>query len=163
MKASTIHRLVFCILGTALMLLAGACQKEKTPEASEPVEYLYAGNQGDNQFQLWIWIYEDPTIPARVHSGICRYIDNHYVDTDIEHLSCRLTEDGFTLSDPGTGKDLYTATIVDKDGLSPWHIVHVSWNHSPGAAWDTYAEEKGWKREMNLEVQICEGDDIIDY
>ena len=36
----------------------------------------------------------------------------------------------------------------------------ITWDHSPGAAWNAHAEEKGWLKEMNLQVQICEGDDM---
>ena len=166
MKALTTNRISFCILATTLLLFACSCDKEATrekPEASAPIRYLYAGGQGDNRFQMWIWIYEDETMPARVHSGMCRFIDNQYVDTDVEHLACQFSENGFTLSDPATGKVLYTATNVEKQGFSPGYHVNITWNHSPGDTWDAYAEEKGWLREMNLAVQICEGDDIVDY
>lgn len=110
---------------------------------------------------MWIWLFEDETIPALVRSGMCRYIDNQHVDTDEERLACHFTESGFTLADPGTGKVLYTATYVEREGWPKGHIVRISWNHSPGITWDTYAEEKGWLQEMNLQVQICEGDDIV--
>ena len=149
------------LIATAiLLLLACACQKEQT-ETFPPVRYLYAGNQGDNKFQMWIWIPEDETIPALVRSGMCRYLDNQFIDTDEEHLTCQLSEGGFTLSDPTTGRVLYTATNVEKEGCPPGFIVHITWTHSPGATWDSYAEEKGWMREMNLQVQSDEGDDIV--
>ena len=143
-----------------LLLSFGACQKQTT-ETFPPVRYLYAGSQGDNKFQLWIWVFEDETVPALVRSGMCRYLDNQFIDTDEEHLACQLSEGGFTLSDPATGRVLYTATNVEKEGCSPGFIVHIAWNHSPGATWDSYAEEKGWMREMNLQVQRDEGDDIV--
>jgi hypothetical protein len=47
------------------------------------------------------------------------------------------------------------------EGGSPGFIVHITWDHSPGATWNAHAKEKGWQQEMNLQVQICEGDDII--
>jgi len=143
-----------------LLLSFGACQKQTT-ETFPPVRYLYAGNQGDNKFQMWIWIPEDETLPALVRSGMCRYLDNQFIDTDEEHLACQLSEGGFTLSDPATGRVLYTATNVKKEGCPPDFMVHITWVHSPGATWDSYAEEKGWMREMNLQVQSNEGDDII--
>jgi hypothetical protein len=151
------HRLI----ATALLLLcAGACQKEQT-ETFPAVRDLYAGSQGENTFQMWIWLFEDETLPALVRSGMCRYLDNQYIDTDEEHLSCQFTEDGFTLSDPATGRVLYTATNVEMDGSSSGIIVHITWDHSPGATWNAHAKEKGWLQEMNLQVQICEGADII--
>lgn len=143
-----------------LLLLASACQKEQR-ETFPPVRYLYAGDQGDNKFQMWIWIPEDETVPALVRSGMCRYLDDQFIDTDEEHLAFQLSEGGFTLSDPATGSVLYTATYVKKEGCPPDFNVHITWAHSPGATWDAYAEEKGWRREMNLQVQRCEGDDIV--
>lgn len=143
-----------------LLLFACACQKEQT-ESVPPVRYLYAGSQGDNKFQMWIWVFEDETVPALVRSGMCRYLDNQYIDTDEEHLACQFSEGGFTLSDPVTGNVLYTATNVEMEGCSPGFIVSITWSHSPGATWDAYAKEKGWKQEMNLQMQICEGDDIV--
>lgn len=143
-----------------LLLSVCACQKQGGCYFP-PVKYLYAGGQGDNQFQMWIWIYENEAEPALVRSGMCRYIDNQHVDTDEERLACHFTESGFTLADPGTGKVLYTATYVEREGWPKGHIVRISWNHSPGITWDTYAKEKGWLQEMNLQVQICEGDDIV--
>ena len=157
MKPLTVFRL---FVVTALLLLACSCRKEQT-ETFPPVRYLYAGNQGENKFQMWIWIPEDETLPALVRSGMCRYLDNQFIDTDEEHLTCQFTEDGFSLSDPATGIILYTATNMERDGCPQWFCVHISWAHSPGAAWDAYAEEKGWMQEMDLQVQICEGDDII--
>ena len=157
MKPLTVFRL---FVVTALLLLACSCRKEQT-ETFPPVRYLYAGNQGENKFQMWIWIPEDETLPALVRSGMCRYLDNQFIDTDEEHLACQFTEDGFTLSDPATGRVLYTATNVEMEGSSPGFIVHITWDHAPGAAWNAHAKEKGWQQEMNLQVQICEGDDII--
>lgn len=148
------------IVTAILLLFACACNKEQT-ETFPLVRYLYAGSQGENSFQMWIWLFEDETIPALVRSGMCRYLDNQHVDTDEERLTCHFTESGFTLADPGTGKVLYTATYVEREGWPKGHIVRISWNHSPGITWDTYAEEKGWQQEMNLQVQICEGDDIV--
>lgn len=147
----------FLIASVMLLLSVCSCQKQQFP----PVKYLYAGGQEDNQFQMWIWIFENEAEPALVRSGMCRYIDNQHVDTDEERLACHFTESGFTLADPGTGKVLYTATYVEREGWPKGHIVRISWNHSPGITWDTYAEEKGWLQEMNLQVQICEGDDIV--
>ena len=152
------------LFATAILLLfACACQKEQKErtETFPLVRYLYAGDQGENKFQMWIWLFEDETIPALVHSGMCRYLDNQYIDTDEEHLSYQFTKDGFTLSDPATGRVLYTATNVEMEGSSPGFIVHITWDHSPGATWNAHAEEKGWLKEMNLQVLICEGDDII--
>ena len=141
------------------LMFCNAC--EEPAEESPAVKYLYAGHQEDNGFKLWIWIYQDETLPALVRSGKCRYLFNQFVETDEEHLTCQLSEGGFTLSDPTTGRVLYTATNVEKEGCPPGFIVHITWAHSPGATWDSYAEEKGWMREMNLQVQICEGDDIV--
>ena len=158
------------LLVSALLLLSfGACQKQ-TPETFPAVRYLYGGHQDNNGFQMWIWLFEDETVPARVHSGMCRYIDDNYVDTDVEFLTCHYTQDGFTLSDQETGKVLYTATNVpsenyvnaEMDGAPSYH-VHVTWTHSPGAAWDALAEKKGWQREITLSFQMNEGDDIIGY
>ncbi len=157
MKPLTILRL---FVATALLFGASACQKEQT-ETFPPVRYLYAGNQGENKFQMWIWIPEDETIPALVRSGMCRYLDDRFIDTDEEHLACQFTKDGFTLSDPATGSVLYRATNVEREGCFPGYMVHITWNHAPGAAWNAHAKEKGWQQEMNLQVQICEGDDII--
>lgn len=145
-----------------LLLCFGACEKQQMPETFPPVRYLYGGNQKDNGFQMWVWIYEDEKIPALVLTGMCRYIDDAYVDTDEAHLTCRFTEDGFTLSDPITGEVMYTATNVDKAGFPSGYHVHVTWTRSPGATWDALAEEKGWQQEMSLQMQIFEGDDIID-
>ena len=159
----TVVRASFGLLISALLVVASACQKqEKTsPEPFPPVKYLYAGNQGENKFQLWIWIPDDETIPALVHSGMCRYLDDQLIDTDEEHLACQFTEDGFTLSDPATGSVLYTATNVEKEAEPTGFRVHISWVHAPGAAWDTYAKEMGWLQEMTLQMQVCEGADII--
>ena len=110
---------------------------------------------------MWIWIPEDETIPALVRSGMCRYLDDRFIDTDEEHLACQFTEDGFTLSDPATGSVLYTATNVEREGCFPGYMVHITWDHAPGTTWNALAKEKGWLQEMNLQVQICEGADII--
>ena len=144
-----------------LLLFACACQKEQKTETFPPVRYLYAGSQGENKFQMWIWIFEDETIPAQVHSGMCRFLDGRNVDTDEEHLSCQFTADGFTLSDPTTGRVLYTARNMEMEGYSPGELVQITWDHSPGSTWNAYAKERGWLQEMNLQVQICEGDDIL--
>lgn len=146
----------FLIASVMLLLSVCSCQKQQFP----PVQFLYAGKQEDNQFQMWIWIFEDEKQPALVRSGMCQYIDGQFVDTDEEHLAVQLTGNGFILSHPVTGNVLYTATIVGEEGNPPGHLVHISWNHSPGTTWDSYAEEKGWLREMTLEAQINEGDDI---
>lgn len=113
---------------------------------------------------MWIWIFEDESIPALVRSGKCRYLQNEFIDTDEERLICRITQGGFTLSDPTTGNVLYTAAYIQKPYLDlASHAFHVqiTWAHSPGATWDEYAEEMGWQREMDLSLQIDEGDDIV--
>lgn len=139
-------------------LLASSCQKEGlNPEPFPPVRYLYAGGQGENGFQLWIWILEDESLPALVRSGMCRYLDGAYIDTDEERLDCRFTEEGFTLSDPATGEVRYTAANVEGSPL----LLHISWTHSPGPTWDHYASDKGWQQEMDLQLQVFEGDDIV--
>ena len=56
---------------------------------------------------------------------------------------------------------LYTATHVKREGEPTGFRVQITWDHAPGAAWEAYAKEMGWLQEMNLQVQICEGDDII--
>ena len=162
MKRSVV-RASFGLLITALLVVTSACQKqEKTsPDAFPPVRYLYAGNQGENKFQMWIWIPEDETIPALVRSGMCRYLDDQFIDTDEERLSCQFTEDGFTLSDPATRKVLYTATNVEKEAEPTGYRVHITWAHAPGAAWVAYAKEMGWLQEMTLQMQIFEGADIV--
>lgn len=142
-----------------LLLFACSCQKEQT-ETFPPVKYLYAGSQAGNQFQMWIWIFEDEKIPALVRSGMCRYLDDQFIDTDEERLPCQLSEGGFTLSDPVTGKVLYTATNVEKAGFPSGHHVSINWSHSSGPTWNAHAEEKGWLQTMSLQVQICEGDNI---
>lgn len=156
-------RASFGLLITALLVVISACQKqEKTsPDAFPPVRYLYAGNQGENKFQMWIWIPEDETIPALVRSGMCRYLDDQFIDTDEEHLSYQFTEDGFTLSDPATRKVLYTATHVKREGEPTGFRVQITWDHAPGAAWEAYAKEMGWLQEMTLQMQIFEGADIV--
>ena len=162
MKPSVV-RASFGLLITALLVLAGACQKqEKTsPDSFPPVRYLYSGDQGENKFQMWIWTYEDETIPALVRSGMCRYLDDQFIDTDEEHLTCQFSEDGFTLSDPATGSVLYTATNVEMEGEPSGFRVHMTWAHSPGTVWDAYAKEMGWLQEMTLFMHIFEGADII--
>ena len=161
MEKRFMRKALSSILLTVLLLCLGACQKQ-APEPSFPaVRYLYAGSQEGNGFQMWIWIHEDESIPALVHSGLCRYIDDKYVETDIEKLDCRFTDEGFTLSDPVTGEVLYTATNLDKPGFPSGYYVHVTWTHSPGATWDAFAEERGWQREITLWVQMDEGDDML--
>lgn len=159
----TVVRASFGLLITALLVVASACQKQgkTSPDAFPPVRYLYAGDQGENKFQMWIWIPEDKTVPALVRSGMCRYLDNQFIDTDEEHLTCQFTENGFTLSDPATRKVLYTATNVEMEGEPSGFKVHITWAHSPGAAWDANAKEMGWLKEMTLHMQIFEGADII--
>ena len=141
------------------LLFCNACEEQI--EDSPAVKYLYAGHQENNGFQLWIWIYEDEAVPALVRSGRCRYLFNQFVETDEEHLTCRMTQDGFTLSEPTTGKVLYTATNIEIPYTNFGYAVHITWAHSPGATWDASAEEKGWQREMDLSLQINEGDDIV--
>lgn len=161
MEKRFMRKALSSILLTALLFCFGACQKQ-APEATFPaVRYLYAGSQDGNGFQMWLWIHEDESIPVLVHSGLCRYIDGKYVETDIEKLDCRFTDEGFTLSDPVTGEVLYTATNLDKPGFPSGYYVHVTWAHSPGATWDALAEERGWQREITLWVQMDEGDDML--
>ena len=142
---------LLCLAG-ALILIATACQEqvEKRNVSHSPIQ-LYGGGQGDNGFMMWIWIYEDHTIPAVVRSGLVRYIKGEYIDTDEEKLIYRPTENGFTLSDTTTGNVLYTATSsMDEYG----NAIHVTWEHSPGTTWDSLAKEKGWQREVTLHLQI---------
>ena len=141
------------------LMFCNAC--EEPTEESPAVKYLYAGHQEGNGFQLWIWIYEDESLPALVRSGRCRYLFNEFVETDEEHLTCRLTQDGFILSDPMTGEVRYTATNLEKPDFPARYFVHITWTHSPGVTWDEYAEENGWQREIDLVRQIDEGDDIV--
>ena len=159
-------------------LLASSCQKAGlTPEPtpSPAVSYLYAGDQGDNKFQLWIWIYEDESVPALIRSGMCRYVDGAFIDTDEERLDYRLTKEGFTLTDPVTGEIRYTATPLESslgqdagpgqslsqaEAIPPYRI-HIAWTHSPGPTWDHYAAEKAWQQEMDLCLQVFLGDDIV--
>ena len=141
------------------LLFCNACEEQV--EESPAVKYLYAGQQEGNGFKLWIWIYEDESIQALVRSGRCRYLINQLVETDEEHLICRWTPDGFTLSDPATGNVLYPAKNVEKQNYPAGYFVHITWEHSPGITWDAYAEDRGWQREIDLCLQICEGDDII--
>ena len=143
------------------LMLCNACQEPA--DLFPPVKYLYGGEQEGNGFQMWIWIFEDESIPALVRSGKCRYLQNEFIDTDEERLICRITQGGFTLSDPTTGNVLYTAAYIQKPYLDlASHAFHVqiTWAHSPGATWDEYAEEMGWQREMDLSLQI-DGDDIV--
>ncbi len=152
---------VFCMFLTSRLVLASACQNTGNDTESYPaVSALYAGEQEDNGFQIWIWIYEDETIPALVHSGRCRYINDQFVETDIEHLMYKPTENGFTLSDPVSEDVLYTATYVEKHGYHLEDCIHLSWSHSPGSTWDALAQEGGWKQEMTLWHSYFEGDDI---
>ena len=78
--------------------------------------------------------------------------------TDYEHLVCSKTLDGFVLKDVKTGEIMYTA-IDDKTNNWDDHTgfpmaVVVSWAHSPGPVWDTYAEKKGWQKELRLTMQF---------
>lgn len=126
------------------------------PDGFPSVRYLYGGGQENNGFQMWIWIYEDPNIPALVRSGKCRYIGNTFIDTDEERLTCRFTDTGFTLSDVTTGQVLYTATNVPVQ-YEPQHAyITITWSHSPGETWEKYAAELGWQREMKLCIQLPE-------
>ena len=147
------------ILALAMVV---ACSKSNSTNTNEPqpeVQYLLGGEQESNGFHLWIWIYKDETEPACVRSGAVRFVDGTYVDTDEEYLSCLFTEDGFVLSDIKTGEARYEA---QRKGAEENHTYHISWSHSPGATWDTYAETKGWQREMNISLQSLDGlDDII--
>ena len=137
------------------LALSSCLKSYGTRDVYPKVRTLYAGTQGDNGFQLWIWIYEEDTWPARVLSGFCRYVDGYMEDTDEELLTYKATDNGFTLCNRSTGEVLYTATYIQKnlyDQESKYYIS-ISWTHSPGQAWDEYAEENGWEREMELCVQ----------
>ena len=149
------------MLATVLLLFAGSCVIQGPTSTSSPVRYVYAGGQDGNEFQLWIWIFEDEKTPALVRSGLCRYIDNQFVDTDIENLNCRFTENGFTLSDPVTGEVLYTAVNLDESGFPAGYFVRLTWTHSPGSTWNALSEEKGWRREMTLEQQQMKVCDLV--
>jgi hypothetical protein len=155
MKRKKMNKL-FLILS---LLLASAtlssCRKDDSAEVLPAVRFLYAGGQGDNTFQMWIWIYEDNDEPALVHSGKCRYLDDAYVETDIERLSYRQTPEGFTLSDLTTGEIRYTAVYRSSpytDALDESR-VRLSWSHSPGSTWDALAEELDWQRTIDLALQ----------
>jgi hypothetical protein len=140
------------LLATATL---SSCQKDDPGKEVPEVRSLYAGGQQDNTFQVWIWIYEDNDEPALVHSGKCCYLDDGYVDTDIERLSYRQTPEGFTLSDLTTGEIRYTAVYQPSpySGVLDKSLIRLSWSHSPGSTWDTFAEELGWQRTIDLSLQ----------
>lgn len=159
------RRIILLLVALAAIFALYSCGNrclEKTDPRADAVRYLLAGSQEDNGFMLWIWIYEDEKLPARVHSGLCRYVDGKDVDTDIEFLDCRLTEEGFTLCDPQTGAVRYTAvSLDDKVGEPAFYHIRLSWSHEPGAAWAQYAQERGWQQEMEIHLCLFEGDDIV--
>lgn len=157
-----IFLLLAALVAISVLYSCGNRGPEKTDPGAAAVRYLLAGSQEDNGFQVWIWIYEDEKLPAQIHSGLCRYVDGQYIDTDIEFLDCRLSEDGFTLSDPQTGTVRYTAVnLDDKVGEPAFYHMRLSWSHEPGATWTRYAHERGWKQEMEIHLVIFEGDDIV--
>lgn len=150
-------RIILLMVGAVLMSMAfSSCKKIEPDKNLLVIKYLYAGDQKDNGFQMWIWLFEDQTKPAAVRSGMCRYVDGQWIDTDEEYLKCNYTDNGFTLCDPETGEVRYTATYVQKESNPKFYYISVSWNHSPGPAWDANAEEKGWRREMELWIQVMD-------
>lgn len=123
----------------------------------------YEGS-GDNGFQMFLNLYQNNT--ARVLSGCPQYSGSQLIDgtADIEYLTWSKTADGFVLEDPSAGR-LYTAVIRqgqnwDEDTGMPYGVT-ISWSHSAGVCWETNAAEKGWKREVNLNLWInLWGDDL---
>ena len=41
--------------------------------------------------------------------------------------------------------------------------MKLTWNHSPGPVWEEYAEERGWEKEIIIEYQREDLDDIRDF
>ena len=157
-----IFLLLAALVAISVLYSCGNRGPEKTDPGAAAVRYLLAGSQEDNGFQVWIWIYEDEKLPARVMSGQCRYVDGQNIDTDFESLDCQFSEDGFTLSDPQTGAARYTAvSLDDKVGEAALYHMRLSWSHAPGATWPRYAQERGWQQEMEIHLVVFEGDDIV--
>lgn len=147
MKTKRILLLIGAILS---MMVLPSCLKNDIPRDVYPkVRCIYAGEQEDNEFQLWIWLFEDQSWPARVVSGVCRYVGGTWIDTDEEYLTCKYTDDGFTLCND-SGQVLYTATYIQKGINELGYYISITWTHSPGPAWDANATARGWQREMEL-------------
>ena len=93
-----------------------------------------------------------------VQSGCPRTMDGKIIEgtEDTENLVCSMTDSGFVLLDPTSKTVLYTAiikegTIREEKSSLPWSAT-ISWSHSPGLCWDTYAEERGWKKEISIHI-----------
>lgn len=149
------RKTLFIAITVFAAVLLFSCQKieQLFEKPGNPIKVLYAGSQGDNGFQMWIIFYEDESRPVRVLSGMCRNVDDEWIDTDEEFLKCNYTNEGFTLCDQETGQVLYTATNIQKYYHESGYYISVSWSHSPGPAWDANAIDKGWQREIELCIQ----------
>ena len=137
-------------------------QSEDVTEKSKV--FLYEGS-GESGFQMLISLYPNNT--AKVLSGCPRYdSDSQLIDgtADVENLTWSKTVDGFILKD-AAASCLYTAVVrkgenLEEESGMPYGVT-ISWSHSAGVCWETYAEEKGWKREVNLNLWInLWGDDL---
>ena len=146
-------RILLAVGAFLLSMVLPSCLKIDGPRDVYPkVRCLYAGGQEGNEFQMWIWLFEDKSFPARVLSGVCRYVEGTWIDTDEEYLTCKYTDEGFTLCDD-SGHVLYTATYLQKGNNELGYYISISWTHSPGPAWDANAAAMGWQREMELWIQ----------
>lgn len=173
---SHFSKLLFQItLVIACSMMAWSCG-EKSVQADDPISKAVISSQGsegqcvtyegsgNNGFLMFLNLYQNNT--ARVLSGCPQYSGSQLIDgtADIEYLTWSKTADGFVLEDPSAGR-LYTAVIRqgqnwDEDTGMPYGVT-ISWSHSAGVCWETNAAEKGWKREVNLNLWInLWGDDL---
>ena len=157
---SIIKSLILCYF--CFFILDSCKQKEETNEPCPPSgtcdwPVLYGGGNDENDYLLWILIWEDMSadVQSILNDGKLGSIEER---TDNEHLVCSKTPDGFVLKDVKTGEILYTA--ID-DHTNNWDdhtgfpmAVVVSWSHSPGPVWDTYAQDRGWQKELRLTMQF---------
>ena len=159
----------YLILLAALFCISVSCSQPGNTHPGnsddQSVEEGYSGtqyNNTDQQFLLHILLNKDGS--AFVMSGNPRYINGAYVEGyhDEENLRWSLTDDGFVLTDPETGNTLYTAVNIDeywtrsKENRFP-PAVSITWSHSAGVAWDTFAAKYGWQQNMILHINwICE-------
>ena len=132
---------------------------EGKDHASNPTIWpvLYGGSE-ETDFLFWILINDNMTaiVESTLNDGS---LGSETERTDYEYLACVRTGEGFVLKDPTSGEELYAAKAdngdwIEKVGL-PFSAI-VSWSHSSGTVWDTYAEERGWKKEIRVSMQVLD-------
>jgi len=143
---------IICLL---LPVLCSCSQSNTEPETPACLA-VYGGEQEGNDFQLWVWLYEDNT--AKVVSGTPQWNEEakSWVNCDLESLTYVLTETGLNLIE--SNRTLYQGICLDEewDKRTLPINLQLTWEHSPGIVWDTNAGAGKWLSSMCVTMSVTD-------